>query len=291
MTSITALRPSPSPLPGEGQHPRGAAEAAGPCLLPLAMRVLVVTGSAAERARLGALVGAQPDVAQVLEAPDGASAIAAIRTRRPDLVFLGVHLPDLGGFDLIRIIGPERMPLVVFLAERADHALRAFEVEALDYLVTPADEERCRHALDRARHRLMMGAAAARYRALDDPAGRRAAPEPMDRIAVKLQGRMVVMQVADIDWLEARDNYVRIHAGGGYHLVRGKISSFEMRLDPQRFLRVHRGALVNVDRIAEVRSGLRGDVVVLRTGVQVPVGSTRREELRLRLGRSVGAGW
>jgi two-component system LytT family response regulator len=113
--------------------------------------------------------------------------------------------------------------------------------------------------------------------------------EAMGRIAVKLQGRTVIVPVEDIDWLEARDNYVRLHVRGTHYLVRGKISSFELRIDPRRFLRVHRGALVNIDRIVEVRSGLRGETVVLTTGVQLPVGSTRRDELLQRLGLSGGA--
>lgn len=285
MTSITPTRYS---VTREEYSPPPAAATAAPRLPRVAMRVLVA-GESAVRSRLRAFLGGLPDVDQVFESCDGLSAIAAIRTRRPDVVFIAVHLPGLGGIDVVRAIGPERMPLLVLLAEREDHAIRAFEVEALDYLVTPLDDARCRLALDRARRRLAVEAAAAQHQVVDGLAGRLTPPEPVDRIAVKLQGRMVVVQVAEIDWLEARDNYVRIHVGTTYHLVRGKISTFEMRLDPRRFLRVHRGALVNVDRIAEVHSGLRGDVlVVLRTGVQVPVGSTRRDQLFQRIGHSIG---
>jgi two-component system LytT family response regulator len=209
--------------------------------------------------------------------------VEIIRAQRPDVVFLDVRLPGLGGFDVIHAVGQERMPLVVFVTACAEHATRAFEVGALDYLVKPFTEERWRIALDRARSRLESGATAALQRGVHARHDQGAPGKAMDRIAVKIMGRMIILQVQDIDWLEARDNYVRLHVGSAFYLVRGKISSFETRLDPRRFVRVHRGALVNVDRIAEVRTGLRGNVVVLKTGVQMPVGSTRREEFRQRL--------
>jgi two-component system LytT family response regulator len=178
---------------------------------------------------------------------------------------------------------------VVFVTGCEEHAAMAYEVDALDYLIKPFDDRRCLVAFERARRRLEVAAVAPinrRLRSLLDHPG---PTEAVDRIPVKLQGRTAIVQVEDIDWLEARDNYVRLHVGSAHYLVRGKISSFEMRLDPRRFLRVHRGALVNVERIVEVRSGLRGDAVVLSTGAQLPVGLTRREELLQRLGLSAGA--
>lgn len=257
-------------------HPDAAAPA-------MAMNILVVDGEHSSRAHLCARLRGLPDVERVIESGNGAEAVEIIRSQRPDVVFLDVRLPGLGGFDVIRAVGQGRMPLVVFVTACAEHASRAFEVGALDYLVKPYDEERWRVALDRARSRLETGAAAALHRQVHAPVDRGAPGKAIDRIAVKIMGRMIILQVQDIDWLEARDNYVRLHVGSAFHLVRGKISTFEARLDPRRFVRVHRGALVNVDRIAEVRPGLRSNVVVLKTGMQLPIGSTRREEFLQRL--------
>jgi two-component system LytT family response regulator len=255
----------------------------------MAMSILVVDGERRARGHLAARLRGLPDVGRVIESGSGAEAVEVIRSVRPDVVFLDVLLPGLGGFDVIDAVGQERMPLVVFVTACAEYATRAFEVGALDYLVKPYDEDRWRVALDRARSRLETGAAAALHRQVHAQVDRGAPGKSIDRIAVKILRRMIILQVQDIDWLEARDNYVRLHVGNTFHLMRGTISSFETRLDSRRFVRVHRGALVNVDRIAEVRSCPRGHVVVLKTGVKQPVGSTRRDELLQRLGSLVGA--
>lgn len=248
------------------------------------MSILVVDGERSARGHLAARLRGLPDVERVIESASGAEAVEVIRSQRPDVVFLDVRLPGLGGFDVIDAVGREQMPPVVFVTACAEHASRAFDVGALDYLVKPCSEERWRIALDRVRGRLEAGAAATLRRQVHGPVDRGAPGKAIDRIAVSSRGRMLLLQAQDIHWLEARDNYVRLHIGSTFHLVRGKISSFEMRLDSSRFVRVHRGALVNVDHIAEVRSGLRCTVVVLGTGVQLPVGSTRRKELLQRLG-------
>jgi two-component system LytT family response regulator len=255
----------------------------------MAVTVLVADAEHGARAHLGSFLRGLPEVERVIECGTGTEAVEVIRTQRPDLVFLEVRLPGRSGFDVIQAVGPGRMPPVVFVTGCEEHAAMAYEVDALDYLIKPFDDRRCLVAFERARRRLEVAAVAAinrRLRSLLDHPG---PTEAVDRIAVKLQGRTAIVQVEDIDWLEARDNYVRLHVGSAHYLVRGKISSFEMRLDPRRFLRVHRGALVNVERIVEVRSGLRGDAVVLSTGAQLPVGLTRREELLQRLGLSAGA--
>lgn len=283
MTSTACERPS-AIRQGDVSSPRPRSARPGGVTAAMAMSILVVDGERSARGHLSARLRALPDVERVIESGDGAEAVEVIRSQRPDVVFLDVRLPGLGGFEVIDAVGRERMPLVVFVTACAEYASRAFEVGALDYLVKPYDEERWRTALDRARGRLETGAAVALHRQVHAQVDREASGKAIDRIAVKIQGRMILLQPRDIDWLEARDNYVRLHVGSAFHLVRGRISSFETRLDSRRFVRVHRGALVNVDRIAEVRPGLRSNVVVLKTGVQLPVGSTRREELLQRLG-------
>ena len=253
-----------------------------------AMTVLVADDEPGPRRYLASLLAGLPDIDRVIECGDGAEAVQIIRARRPDVAFLEVRLPRLDGFEVIRAVGPGCMPPVVFVTRCEEYAGKAFEVEALDYLVKPIDEHRCLAALERVRRRLELGAAAAVHRLLRNLVARREPAEAMDRIAVRLPGRIVIVPVDDIDWLEARDNYVRLHVGRAHYLVRGTVSSLAARLDPRRFLRVHRGALVNVDRIVEVRTGLRGDTVILASGVQLPVGSTRRGELLQRLGLSPG---
>lgn len=262
-----------------------------PALAKLAppLTVLVADAEPGARGHLCSFLRELPEVEQVLECGDGTGAVEAIRGRRPDVVFLEVRLPGLGGFEVIQAVGPGRMPPVVLVAGCHDHASEAFEVDALDYLVKPIDQRRCLVALQRARRRLEVGATSALHRLLRTLAVRPEPPKVMDRIPVKLRGRVVIVQVEDIDWLEARDNYVRLHVGSAKYLVRGKISALEAGLDPRRFVRVHRGALVNVERIVEVRSGPRAEVVVLTTGVQLPVGSTRRNEVLRHLGLSPGA--
>lgn len=286
MTPITlsiarAIRP-------EADDRLAAPTSAAPAIPTLPMTVLVADAEQGARVRLGSLLRGSPDIERVLECGSGAEAVDIIQARRPDLAFLEVRLPALGGFEVIQAVGPAGMPPVVFLAASREYASRAFEVDALDYLVKPFDDGRCLATLERARRRLGAGAAAVIDRPLRGLVEPRRPAEVMDRIAVKLRGRMVIVQVEGIDWLEARDNYVRLHVGSAHYLVRGKISALERRLDPRRFLRVHRGALVNVDRIVEVRSGLRGETVILSTGVQLPVGSTRRDDLLQRLGFSAG---
>ena len=282
MSTVSVIRQEADGGPGAVTHQ-------GPARPPLAVTVLVTDAEHGARANLCSFLRGLPEVERVTECGTGPEAVEVIRAHRPDLVFLEVRLPGLSGFEVIQAVGPRRMPPVVFVTRCEEHAAMAFEVDALDYLIKPFDDRRCLVALERARRRLEVAAAATNNRLRHDPLDHRGPVQAMGRIAVKLRGRTVIVRVEDIDWLEARDNYVRLHVGGAHYLVRGTISSFEMRLDPRRFLRIHRGALVSIDRIVEVRSGLRGETVVLTTGVQLPVGPTRREGLLQRLGFSVGA--
>lgn len=229
--------------------------------------------------RLRVLLADLSGVGRVLACTGGGEALEILKAARPDLAFLAARLQGSagGGLEVVRTLGAERMPPFVLSAESGDLAVQAFDLGAADYLVEPFDAARCRTAFERARRRLACGA--------EGRAG--ASPVLLERIAIRLSDRTVVVRVDELDWLEARDNYVRLHAGSRRYLARGKISAFEQRLDPRRFFRVHRGALVNLDRIVELRAAPRGEVVVLRTGLELPVGATRREELHRRLGQAV----
>jgi two-component system LytT family response regulator len=218
------------------------------------------------------------------EAASGAEALARIRELRPDVVFLDIQMPGMDGFDLIKKLEPEMPPAIVFVTAHDDHAIKAFEVEAVDYLLKPFDRPRLRQALNRARRQLAQGPGemVERLRRLLDTASE---TRRLRRIAIRSGGRLQSLRVEEIQWLEAADNYVRIHTGKGAHLIRETLSQLEQRLDPELFVRVHRSSIVKIDGIREVESLFHGDyAVVLRTGERLAVGRRYRERLLEAIG-------
>ena len=247
------------------------------------MQVLIVDDEPVARRRIRSLLEAYPEITLVRECEDGAEAVTAITDHAPDLVYLDVQMPELDGFEVIRAVGAEHMPAVVFVTAYDRYAVRAFEVDALDYLLKPFDAARFDAAYQRARRHLALAGTgrAEQLQALLDRLG----PVPaLDRFVVRDGARSIVVRTADIDWIEAADNYVRLHIGPRYYLLRGKISSLEARLDSRMFFRIHRSALVNVERVVELRSDRGGASVMLRSGRRLSVGETRRAALRARLG-------
>jgi two-component system LytT family response regulator len=247
------------------------------------MNVLIVDDERVARYKVQAVLQNLPEIGHIAECADGAEAVERILEERPDLVVLDVQLPELTGFEVIHAVGPARMPAVVFVTAYDQYAIQAFDVEALDYVVKPFDEERLRVAVERARRRMALNSTGLQAR-LETLLERVGARTPLDRLAVRLEDRTIVVPVDQIDWIEAADNYVQLHVGEQCHLMRGKISALEAKLDPRRFVRVHRSALVNVDRVSEIRPAVRGEVVVLRDGTRIAVGATRRERLLTRVG-------
>jgi two-component system LytT family response regulator len=190
----------------------------------------------------------------------------------------------MDGFDLIKKLEPEMPPAIVFVTAHDDHAIKAFEVEAVDYLLKPFDRSRLRQALDRARRQLRQGPGEMieTLRRLLDAAG---GTRRLRRVAIRSGGRLQSLRVEEIQWFEAADNYVRIHTGKGAHLIRETLSQLEQRLDPELFIRVHRSAIVKIDGIREVESLFHGDyAVVLRTGERLAVGRSYRERLLEAIG-------
>jgi two-component system, LytTR family, response regulator len=218
------------------------------------------------------------------ECANGADAISAIRDLDPDLVFLDVQMPGLGGFDVIERVGVDQMPPVVFVTAYDAHALRAFDVHALDYLLKPIDDERFDTAVERARRRIAERQAGAADRqlaaALEDLRAR--------RILIKDRGRVVIVNESDVDWIEAEGDYVRVHAGGRGHLLRETMASMEQRLDPASFARIHRSTIVNVSRIKELKPHTNREyTVVLRDGTQLRLSRSYRDALRGHFGREL----
>jgi two-component system LytT family response regulator len=259
------------------------------------------------RRRLVRFLRAEPDVDDVVEVGGGRDAVAALEAGDVDLVLLDVQMPDLDGFGVLAAFGPERAPPVIFVTAFDAYALRAFEVHAFDYLLKPVNADRFRAAMARARTHLEQVTSASAGRRLRgllaqllaadaDPAalgerggertGERLAERPrfVDRISVTARDRTVFVPVSDVDWFEADGNYVRVHAGRATHVIRETLSALEASLQPDRFVRIHRGTIVNVDRIRELQPWFAGDqIVILKDGRQLRLSRTYRERLFERM--------
>jgi two-component system LytT family response regulator len=243
------------------------------------VRVLIADDEAVARRRIRRLLTAEPDVTGITECADGASAVRAITGDRPDIVFLDVQMPELDGFEVVRSLSSAELPAVVFVTAFDQYALRAFDVHAIDYLLKPFTRERFRTALSRARERLNGSANGQNIAALIDYVrSKRRYPA---RVAVRTADRFVVIEWCDVDWVEAADNYVKLHVGPKELLLRETLASIEKQLDPEQFARIHRSAIVRLDRIAELHPAGHGDVdVVLRGGTRLVLSRTWRERVQ-----------
>ncbi|HEX6534112.1 MAG TPA: LytTR family DNA-binding domain-containing protein [Gemmatimonadaceae bacterium] len=254
------------------------------------LRALVVDDEPLARAHLRKLLAADPEVEVTGECGNGRDAVAAILEQAPDLVFLDIQMPELDGFEVVRQVGTSRMPAVVFVTAYDAYALRAFDVNALAYLLKPVDRERFAAVLERAKALARRPAASSelesRLAALLEQTGDRGHAE--DRLAIKVEGRIIFVRIGDIDWVEAHDNHVRLHVGPRTHVVRGTLTALERRLPAPRFLRAHRSAMVNIDRIAEVQPWFGGDyVLILTNGTRVTSGRTYRDRVQEFLRKSL----
>jgi two-component system LytT family response regulator len=245
------------------------------------VRVLIADDEPHARARMRELLTAQADFEVVAECGDGADAVRAILELSPQLVLLDIQMPELDGFEVVQAVGVERMPTVIFVTAYDEHALRAFEVHALDYLLKPVDRERFAETLGRAARQLRAGGGKEIDRRLIDWLEQLAAKQPAGRLAIREEGTTHFLRSNEVDWLEAHNNHVRVHAGPRTHLVRETLTNFIRRLPPGRFLRVHRSAAVNIERIREIQPWFAGDyVLILTDGTRVTSGRSYRPELR-----------
>lgn len=229
----------------------------------------------------------ETDIDIVGQCEDGASAIAAINELRPDLVFLDIQMPGLGGFDVIAAIGLAQMPAVIFVTAFDQFALRAFDVHAIDYVLKPIDGERFQQALSWARQTLQEpgGRLNERIAAALEDLGLAPPRRWARRLAIKSAGRVVLVEVGEIDRIEAAGNYAEICIGAKRHLLRETLASLEGRLDPAGFARISRAAIVNIERVRELQPMFSGDfVVLLKDGTQVAGSRRYRETLDRLLG-------
>ena len=254
------------------------------------IRVLVIDDEPLARQGVRALLEADGAMDVVGEADNVADAVQRIRQLKPELVMLDVQMPDGTGFDVIRRVGPQQMPAVVFITAYDEFAVAAFEVNAVDYLLKPFDDERFAVTMERAkkaRRHAHVGELSRRLAELLDGSSAPAssghsapAHRYVDRLIVKTGGRTFFLRVAEIDWIEAADYYVKIHAGKTSHLLRESMNTLETRLDPAQFFRVHRSAIVNLDCIRELQPYFRGNyVLILHDGTKLKLSRARRDKL------------
>jgi len=264
------------------------------------IRAIIVDDEPLARRGIRQLLAPYPDILVVGECRDGREAVRALATLRPDLVFLDIQMPGLDGLGVIRIHGVERMPVTVFVTAHDEFAVRAFEAQALDYLVKPLSEARFRATIARVRERVRLRDAVALARRLTAllegeaaRAGAGASPAGAASgvtIAVPTETGERLIDATEIDWIEARDYHSALHVRGAHYLVRQSLSALEAQLDPARFVRIHRAAIVRLDHVREWKAGAseREAVVLLRDGTELPVSRRRLARVKslLRLGGS-----
>jgi two-component system LytT family response regulator len=234
------------------------------------MRALVVDDEALARRNLTVLLNRDPDVGSVTECESGFEAIEAIRKWKPDLVFLDIQMPECGGFDVLEMLGNELPPTIIFVTAYDEYALRAFEAGALDYLLKPFDDARFARALNRAKERL------AHY---VPPQSRTA-----ERLVVRNQGQVLFLNVTDIDWIEAADYYACVHVGSHTHILRRTLSELEEDLGDEKFIRIHRSIIVNLERVRGLQLQAGGEYeVVLDSNIRLKLSRRFRKRLQDRL--------
>src|ERR1044072_4994814 len=242
------------------------------------IRALIADDEALARRRLRQFLTEVPDVEVVGECEDGRKAVALIKSTAPDLLFLDVQMPLLDGFGVIREVGAGSVPAVIFVTAFEQFALRALDAHALDSLLKPFGRERFMQAIGRARRQIGDANVRVRLDALIGELSER--PRYAARLAVKARGRTVFLQTDEIDWVGAADNYLELHAGPNSYVVRETLSQLQTKLDPQKFVRIHRSTLVNVERIKEMHPLFAGDqVVLLHDGTKLQVSRTHRQRL------------
>jgi two-component system LytT family response regulator len=236
------------------------------------------------RERLRSLLGKEKEIEIIGEVGDGKSAVALIDKEKPDLVFLDVQMPELDGFEVLQNLSHQ--PNVVFVTAHDKFALKAFDVHAVDYLLKPFDKERFQTALKRVLEKVRSKALEAEkisavLNEVKPPS------KPVERLMVKTEGRVLLIKTEDLDWVEAADNYVNLHVGNEAHLMRETMSSLEGKLPPEKFMRISRSSIVNLERIKELQPMFHGEyVVILKNGTKLTLSRTYREKLDQLMGNS-----
>jgi two-component system LytT family response regulator len=248
----------------------------------MATRTLIIDDEALARDRLRQLLQKEPEIEIIGECADGRQAVETIQKELPDLVFLDIQMPELDGFAVLEALDMDPMPVIVFVTAYDKFALKAFEVHAVDYLLKPFDRERFQaaltHALEQVKRRSEPELGQRQAAALAELKPPAKMPE---RLPVKSSGRVVFVRVEDIDWVEAAHNYIVLHVGKESHLLRETMNSFEGRLAPEKFVRISRSTIVNIDRIKELQPLFYGEyTVTLQNGTRLTLSRRYRDKLQ-----------
>ena len=267
------------------------------------IRALVVDDESLAREALLVMLGGDPEIEVIAECRNGKEAVTAIREQSPEVVFLDIQMPEMDGFQVVEEVGAMQMPVTIFVTAYDKHALRAFEAHALDYLLKPFDHDRFNTALQRAktfvRQQKLSEISEGLFAMLQDlklktgepptevdskKPGRGAQKEPIDRVVIKAGGRIYFLMVEEIDWVEGAGDYLSLHSGNQTHLIRETMGSFHAKLNPQKFLRIHRSTLVNIERIENIQPLFKGDyVITLTSGIRLKASRGYRRELQALL--------
>lgn len=248
--------------------------------MPALIKTIIVDDEPLARERVRTLLAEETDVELLAECASGAEAVAAVKKHKPDLMFLDIQMPEMDGFQVLRELTPP-LPAVIFVTAFNEHAVQAFEAQALDYIMKPFKVARFRAALDRAREQLARSQpddSTKRLLALLEAQNATAKTEYLTRIAVRDGSRVKFVKTSAIDWIEASGNYVVLHAGKENHIVRETLAAFEAQLSPKEFVRLSRSAIVNLDRVQQVEPAFDDEhVVVLTNGSKLPMTRGLRE--------------
>jgi two-component system LytT family response regulator len=245
------------------------------------LTVLIVDDEPLAREGLRMLLTDDPEITVVQEAKNGREAVHWIREGRPDLMFLDVQMPEMDGFSVIHEIGPEKMPAVVFVTAHDHYAIRAFEINAIDYLLKPVTGERFVQSLARAKLRLRSSEPYQQNQILSLLETIASPSRHLTRLAVPSAGKTTFIYVDDVDWIRAAENYVELHVGQACHLLHVAMNTLEKSLDPQIFVRIHRSVIVNLRRVKEIQPAGHGEyMLVLHSGVRLQSGRTYHERLK-----------
>jgi two-component system LytT family response regulator len=255
------------------------------------IRAVIVDDEPLARETLRLLLRKDPEVEIVGEFGNGAATLRFFRKHEADLLFLDIQMPGMSGFDVLENIAPARMPIVIFVTAFDKHAIHAFEVNALDYLLKPFDDARFEKALERGKaqfHQQVIGNLGQRMMSLIETVREPALISSLDsqsermltRFMIKESGRIFFLRAEEVDWIEAADYYIKLHVGRKTHFLRETMNDIHARLDPTQFARVHRSAIVNLDRVKELQEHFNGDyVVILNDGTELKLSRSRRAQI------------
>lgn len=256
-----------------------------PAAAQATLRVLIADDEQLSRERLKRFLRREPNTEIVAECASGSEALEGIRRHVPNVALLDVRMPELDAFGILESLRDQPAPAIILVTAFDHFALRAFDFDAVDYLLKPFDRPRFQAALRRVRHRLQLEIPRADPKPPPWPAGSHSNAGPLDRVTVRSAGRITLIKITDIDWISAADNYVELHVGTKIHLLRVTISALARRLAPNQFTRISRSILVNQERIGEIRSKTHGDFsVVLPDGTSLPGSRNYRSGLNRLMG-------